>query len=170
MRSALSLRSLDLVLSSILAILFLASLAGCHEPLCCLSVTAAWWCLQPGRRHHRRRRLPVVLLRFFSFSPPLSLSGLHLRTDPLTFVDRLGGSSAALVVEMTLYAIVLLAHCIVTVQLVPSRAHLSNPSTSFRRSLAAAPCLVLVQDSAVHLPANWISAPALARPFVVLGG
>ena len=46
----------------------------------------------------------------------------------------------------------------------------SNPSSSFRRCLAAAPCLVWQQDSAVHLPANWISAPALARQFVVLGG
>jgi hypothetical protein len=100
--SALSLRSLDLALSSILAIRLLASLAGCHEPLCCLlplpdgvpvlagAITAAAVC-------------PLCLC-FFSFSPPGSLSGLHLRTDPLTSVDRLGGSSAALVAEMTLCA------------------------------------------------------------------
>ena len=107
-RSALSLRSLNLALSSILAIRFLASLAGCHEPLCCLlplhggvvglagAITAAAVC--------------PLCLRFFSFSPPWSLSGLHLRTDPLTFVDRLGGSSATLMVEMTLCAIFLLEH------------------------------------------------------------
>jgi hypothetical protein len=86
--------------------------------------------------------------------------------DPLTFVDRLGGSSATLMVEMTLYAICLLAHWIATVQ--------GDSFESFVLLLSlprcSAFCLLWQQDSAVHLPANWISAPALARQFVVLEG
>jgi hypothetical protein len=67
-RSALSLRSPDLALSSILAIRFLASVAGCHELLCCLLPL-------PGGVFGLASAIIFaavcpLCLRFFSFSCP----------------------------------------------------------------------------------------------------
>jgi hypothetical protein len=109
-RSCVSLRSVSLAFSSIFAILFVASLAGCQAPVGCHAALSGGVVARGGIF---AAALPLLGsdLRFLS-SPCslLALFGCHLRMDPWILSDRLGGISAILMFEMTLLATVLLAH------------------------------------------------------------